>query len=148
MEIILCQDVPKLGTRGQLVNVSDGYARNYLFPRKLAWPATPENKRRLVQQKQVWLKREAAEKGDAEGLARMLDGLTLTITAKAGEADQLFGSVTAIDIAAALEKKGYEIDKRKIELEEPIKMVGEYDVPVRLHRDVHAKVKVIVTPEK
>lgn len=147
MEIILREDVPKLGTKGQIVQVSDGYARNFLFPRNLAWPATPVNKKRLQQEKQAWVKREATEKEDSLELAKMIEGLTLTIRAKAGEADQLFGSVTAIDIAEALAQKGYQIDKRKIELEEPIKMVGEYDVPVRLHREVHTQLKVIVTPE-
>ncbi len=147
MEIILRDDVPKLGRRGEVVSVKDGYARNFLFPRKLALPATPGNRKQIEQEKAAHARREAKEVSDADALAGMLAGVTLTIAAKAGESDQLFGSVTAMDIAEALAVKGYNIDKRKVELEEPIKTIGEYQVPLRLHRDVIATVKVNVTRE-
>jgi len=147
MEVILRDDLPKLGRRGEVVTVKDGYARNFLFPRKLALPATPGNRKQIEQEKAAHARREAKEVSDADALAGMLAGVTLTISAKAGESDQLFGSVTAMDIAEALAVKGYNIDKRKVELEEPIKTIGEYQVPLRLHRDVTATVKVNVTRE-
>jgi len=147
MEVILRDDLPKLGRRGEVVTVKDGYARNFLFPRKLALPATPGNRQQIEQEKAAHARREAKEVSDADALAGMLADVTLTISAKAGESDQLFGSVTAMDIAEALAVKGYNIDKRKVELEEPIKTIGEYQVPLRLHRDVTATVKVNVTRE-
>lgn len=144
MEVILRDDIPKLGRRGDLVTVKDGYARHFLFPRKLALPATPGNRKQIELEKAAHVRREAKEKGDAEVLAQQLAALTLTIPAKAAESDQLFGSVTAMDIAEALAVKGYNLDKRKVMLEEPIKTIGEYEVPLRLHRDVSATVKVSV----
>ena len=147
MEVILRQDVPQLGQRGDIVNVKDGYARNYLLPHKLAMPATESNRKQVAEMKAAAARRAATEKSGAESLAAQLAAVTLTISAKAGESDQLFGSVTAMDIAAALEAKGFGIDKRKVLLEEPIKTIGEYDVPLRLHHDVTATVKVSVVRE-
>lgn len=148
MEVILRQDIEKLGTRGQIVNVADGYARNYLLPRRLAVPATEANKKIIEQERLAHLRREAKEKADAEELARMLQGVKLTIRQKAGEHDQLFGSVTAMDIAEALAQQNFQVDRRKIQLEHPIKQLGEYKVPVRLHREVTAEVVVEVLPEQ
>lgn len=147
MEVILRDDVPNLGHRGDIVTVKDGYARNFLFPRRLALPATPGNRKQVEQEKLAVARREAKEQTDAEALSRMLAEVVLTIPAKAGESDQLFGSVTAMDIAEALAAKGFNIDKRKVLLEEPIKTIGEYDVPLRLHREVTASVKVAVVRE-
>jgi large subunit ribosomal protein L9 len=147
MQIILQEDVEKLGTRGELVEVADGYARNFLLPRKLGLAATPGNMKRLEKMRQAFAKREAVERGDAETLAGLLGGVTLTVSRKAGESDQLFGSVTSADVAEALEAQGYAVDKRKIQLADPIKLVGEYQVPVKLHREVVASVKLIVQRE-
>lgn len=147
MEVILKDDVPSLGHRGEVVTVKDGYARNYLFPRKLALPATPGNRKQVEQEKAAHARREAKEQSDADALAAMLAQVSLTIPAKAGESDQLFGSITAMDIAEALALKGYTIDKRRVVLEEPIKTIGEYDVSLRLHREVTASVKVNVIRE-
>lgn len=148
MEIILRADIPKLGQRGDIVTVKDGYARNYLLPRKLAMEATAGSRKQVATMKAAGARREAKEKSSAESLAAQLGEQVLTIPAKAGESDQLFGSVTAIDIAAALERRGFAIDKRKVLLEEPIKTLGEYQVPLRLHREVTAEVKVNVTREE
>lgn len=148
MEVILREDVAQLGQRGDIVTVKDGYARNYLLPRKLAMAATASNRKQVADMKAAGARREATEKAAAESLAAQLAAVTLVLTAKAGESDQLFGSVTAMDIAAALEAKGFSIDKRKIHLEEPIKTLGEYDVPLRLHREVTAPVKVSVVREE
>jgi large subunit ribosomal protein L9 len=148
MEVILREDVPKLGQRGDLVKVKPGYARNYLIPRKLAMPATAGARKQVADMKAANARQDAREKSGAESLAAQLGELTLTIPAKAGEQDQLFGSVTTMDIAAALEAKGFSIDRRTIELEEPIKTIGEYSVPVRLRHDVTAAVKVAVTREE
>jgi len=148
MEVILREDVPQLGHRGDLVKVKPGYARNYLIPRKLAMPATAGARKQVADMKAANARKDAREKSGAESLAAQLGELTLTISAKAGEQDQLFGSVTTMDIAAALEAQGFNIDRRTIELEEPIKTIGEYSVPVRLHRDVTAAVKVAVTREE
>ncbi|MFQ5927960.1 MAG: 50S ribosomal protein L9 [Terriglobia bacterium] len=147
MEVILRDTVAKLGQRGDIVVVKAGYARNFLFPRKLALPATPGNRKQVEQEKAAHARREAKEKSEAEALAQMLASLTLTIPAKASESDQLFGAVTTMDIAEALAVKGYNIDKRKVLLEEPIKTIGEYDVPLRLHREITASVKVSVVRE-
>ena len=144
MEVILRADVNKLGHRGEVVQVADGYARNYLLPRKLAMPATPGNTKVIEQEKAAAIRHEADDRAQAEQLAGMLAGVTLTIARKAGEEDQLYGSVTAIDVAQALQAQGYTVDRRKIELDEPLKTLGEFDVPLRLHRDVQAKVKVQV----
>jgi len=147
MEVILRDDVPKLGRRGDIVTVKDGYARNYLFPRRLALPATPGSRKQVEQEKLAAARREATEKTAAEAVSKMLAEVVLTIPAKAGESDQLFGSVTAMDIAEALAAKGFNIDKRKVLLEEPIKTIGEYQVPLHLHREVTASVKVLVVRE-
>ena len=148
MEVILREDVPQLGHRGDLVKVKPGYARNYLIPRKLAMLATAGARKQVTDMKAANARKDAREKSGAESLAAQLGELTLTISAKAGEQDQLFGSVTTMDIAAALEAKGFNIDRRTIELEEPIKTIGEYSVPVRLHHQVAAAVKVNVTREE
>ncbi len=147
MQVILRQNIEKLGNRGDIVNVADGYARNYLLPRRLAVPATEANKKIVEQERQAHLRREVRERGEAEELARLLAGVTVTIPQKAGEHDQLFGSVTAKDIAEALQKQNYVVDRRKIQLEEPIKQLGEYKVPVRLHKDVTAEILVQVVKE-
>jgi large subunit ribosomal protein L9 len=147
MQIILQENVEKLGTRGQVVEVSPGYARNYLLPRKLAIEATPGNLKRLEKIRATLAKREATERDAAVKLAEMLGGVTLTLARKAGDTDQLFGSVTSADLAEALAAQGYTVDKRKIRLEEPIKLIGEFTVPVRLHHDVETAIKVVVTRE-
>ncbi len=148
MELILREDVSNLGRRGDVVNVKDGYGRNYLLPKKLAVPLTEGNKKVVEQQKVAALKREAHEKSEAEQLAGMVSQQRLVIARKAGENGTLFGSVTSIDIAEALHKSGYEIDRRKIVLEDPLKQLGEFSVPVRLHRDVTATVTVQVVQEQ
>ncbi len=147
MRIILQEDVEKLGGRGQVVEVAEGYARNYLLPRKLAIPATPGNLKRLEQIRKVLVKREASEQQSAQQLAELLAQVTVTLARKAGENDQLFGSVTAADIAEALAAQGYTVDKRKIQIEEPIKLIGEYQVPVKLHHTVGGTVRVVVNRE-
>ena len=148
MEIILIENVDKLGSRGQLVKVADGYGRNYLLPKKLAVAATPQNRAWVHQQRVRFLKLEAKEKGEAAELAQILDGVSLTFSRKSGEHVTLFGSVTAIDVAEGLNSQGYHIDRRKIQLSNPLKVVGEYDVPIRLHREVTATIKVKVEAEK
>jgi large subunit ribosomal protein L9 len=148
MEVILREDIEKLGSRGQVVKVADGFARNYLLPRRLAVPATEANRKIVEQERQAALRREAKEKAAAEELAKMLTGLVLTTTQKAGEADQLFGSVTAKDIAELLEKQGYQIDRRKIVLDHPIKTLGEHRVTLRLHREVSVEITVNVNREE
>ena len=144
MEVILREDVEKLGNRGQVVKVAAGYARNFLLPQRLAVAATDSNKKIVEQEKQAYLKREAKAQGESEDLAKLLQGQIVVITQKAGENDHLFGSVTSKDIADALEQKGFTIDRRKIQLDEPIKTLGEFDVPVRLHRSVTTNLKVQV----
>ena len=148
MEVILREDVEKLGTRGQVVKVAAGYARNFLLPKRLAVAATESNKKIVEQERQAGLRREAKESADAAELAKLLNGVTLNISQKAGENDQLFGSVTSKDIADLLEKQGYTIDRRKIQLDNAIKTIGEHKVPVRLHRDVMAEVTVNVTKDE
>src|SRR5262249_3304531 len=147
MEVILKEDVPKLGHRGEVVKVAEGYGRNYLLPRKLAIEATAANRAVIDQMKQSAIRKSAAEKADAAGLARQVDRTTLSFQRKAGEKDHLFGSVTSSDIAEALERKGFNIDRRKIQLNESLKSLGEFEVPVRLHRDVISKIKVTVEKE-
>ncbi len=144
MDVILLQEIEKLGTRGQVVKVADGYGRNYLLPRKLAVAATEQNRRWVDQQRAKFLKVEAKEKAEAEDLAKLMEGVAVTILRKAGEKETLFGSVTAIDIAEALAGQGYVIDKRRIQLQAPLKVLGEYDVPVKLHREVSVTIKVKV----
>ncbi|MCL6566645.1 MAG: 50S ribosomal protein L9 [Acidobacteriia bacterium] len=144
MQVILQQTIEKLGTAGQVVDVAPGYARNYLLPRRLAIEATPANLKRLEKIREQIARKAAGEKQAAAKLAELLAAVTLTIPRKAGETDQLFGSVTAADIAEALQAHGYQIEKRKILLEEPIKLIGEYEVALRLHPEVTASVKVQV----
>ncbi|MGH9603969.1 MAG: 50S ribosomal protein L9 [Terriglobales bacterium] len=147
MEVILKEDVPKLGHRGEVVKVADGYGRNYLLPRRLAIEANAQNRAVIEQMKTSAQRRSAREKADAEGLAKQLEGATLSFTRKAGEQDHLFGSVTSGDIAEALTSQGFTVDRRKIQLDEPIKNLGEFAVTIKLHRDITATVKVVVAKE-
>jgi len=147
MEVILKEDVPKLGSAGDVVKVAEGYGRNYLLPRKLAIEATSSNKAVIEQMKAAALRRAAREKGKAEAQAKELEGVSLVFQRRAGEHDQLFGSVTASDIAAGLEKKGLTVDRRKIVLDHPIKATGEFPVSIHLHKDVRAAIKVTVEKE-
>jgi large subunit ribosomal protein L9 len=144
MEVILKEDVIKLGHRGDVVKVADGYGRNYLLPGKLAIEATAANKAVIDQMKASAVRKSAKEKVEAEQLSTQLDALELVFERKVGEHDHLFGSVTSGDIAHALEAKGFTIDRRKISLEDPLKTIGEYHVPVKLHREVTSHVKVTV----
>ena len=144
MEVILKEDINKLGHRGDVVKVAEGYGRNYLIPRKLAIEATPGNKAVIEQMKSAAVRKSAKEKGSAEELGKQLEGVVVEFTRKSGEHDQLFGSVTSSDIAHALEAKGFEIDRRKILLDVPLKTVGQFDVPVKLHREVTVNVKAVV----
>jgi large subunit ribosomal protein L9 len=147
MEVILLENIENLGTRGQVVKVASGYGRNFLLPKKLAVAATPQNRKWVQQQRVQFLKLEAKEKADAEELAKLFEGVAVTVTRKAGEKGTLFGSVTALDVAEKLAAQGFNIDKRKIHLDSPLKVLGEYDVVVKLHRDVTTTVKVKVEGE-
>ena len=147
MQIILQEDVEKLGTRGQVVEVAEGYARNFLLPRNLALPASAGNLKRLEKIRTVLAKKTATERDQAQKLAEVLNAVTINLIRKAGETDQLFGSVTSADLAAELAKQGHEVDKRKIQLEEPIKLLGEFQVTVKLYTDVTAQFKVVVARE-
>src|SRR6185437_169963 len=147
MEVILREDIDKLGSRGQMVKVAPGYARNFLLPRRMAVAATESNKKIVEQERQAHLRKEAKLQSDAQDLAKLVGSVEITITQRAGENDQLFGSVTANDIAVALEKLGYSIDRRKVQLDEPIKTLGDFKVAVRLHRDVSVEVPVHVVKE-
>jgi large subunit ribosomal protein L9 len=147
MEVILKEDVSKLGSRGDVVKVAEGYGRNYLLPKKLAIEATPANRAVIEQMKAAAVRRLAREKGDAEVIGKQLVGVELLFVRKSGERDQLFGSVTSADIARELEHKGLNIDRRKIQLDEPLKAVGDFQVPVKLHRDVIVPVKVTIQKE-
>ena len=147
MEVILKEDVAKLGSRGDVVKVAEGYGRNYLLPRKLAIRASGGNKAVIEQMKAAAVRRSAKEKTGAEALAKQCEGLSVSFTRRSGEHDQLFGSVTSGDIADALSKKGLDIDRRKIQVHEPLKTLGEFDVPVRLHKDVTTHLKVIIEKE-
>ena len=148
MEVILREEVEKLGSRGQVVKVADGYARNFLLPKRLAVPATEANRKIVEQERQAALRREAKEKSAAEELGKLISAVTLTTTQKAGEADVLFGSVTVKDVAEMLEKQGYKIDRKKIHLDAPIKTLGEHKVALKLHREVSAEVTVVVVKEE
>jgi large subunit ribosomal protein L9 len=148
MQIILQEDVEKLGTRGEVVEVKEGYARNFLLPRKLALEASAGNMKRLEKMRATFAKKEASEKGDATTLAGLLTGVSLELSRKAGDNDQMFGSVTAADISDALAAKGFTIDKKKITLAEAIKVIGEYEIPIKLHREVTATVKLTVKKEE
>ena len=147
MKVILKQDIDKLGKAGDVVKVAPGYGRNYLIPRKLALEATPGNIKTADIEKVAQARRDHREKESATILAREIVKLSPTIRRKTGEGGSLYGSVTAIDIADFLAAHKIEIDKRKIQLEEPIKTIGEFEVPIRLHRDVTVPIKVIVEPE-
>jgi len=147
MEIILKEDVPKLGSRGDVVKVAEGYGRNYLLPRKLAIEASAANKAVIEQMKASSVRRGVKEKSDAELLAKQFDGVNLSFTRRSGENDQLFGSVTSADIAHELEHRGFTIDRRKLQLEEPLKALGEFTVPIKLHREVTTTIKVTITKE-
>jgi len=147
MEVILREDVEKLGHRGAVVKVTAGYARNYLLPRKIAVAATPSNKKIVEQEREAYLRREAKVQADAHDLGKLLGAVEITIMQKAGENDQLFGSVTSADLVAALEKKGYHIDRKKVMLEEPIKTLGDFKVPVKLHKEVTIELPVHVVRE-
>jgi large subunit ribosomal protein L9 len=147
MEVILKEDVVNLGHRGEVVKVAEGYGRNFLLPRKLAMQATAANKAVVEQMKSSAARRYATEKAQAEELAAKLAPVALDFTRKSGEAGHLFGSVTSADIATALEAKGFEIDRRKIQLDEPLKTVGDFNVAIKLYRDVTAQIKVTVAAE-
>ena len=148
MEVILREDVEKVGARGSVVKVADGYARNFLLPKRLAVPATDANKKIVEQEREAYLRREAKAKGEAEGLAELMSAVTLTFRQKVGENNQLFGSVTAKDIAEALEAQNYHIERRRVQLDEPIRTLGEHIVNLRLHRDVSIPIKVVVEAEQ
>lgn len=147
MEVILRENVDKLGRAGEIVSVKDGFARNYLIPRGLAYPATEANRRRFEAEAKKRASRLAEAQANAQALARQLEEVSLKFAVKTGEGDRLFGSVTAADIAEKLAELGYQIDKRKVELEEPIKLVGIYKVPVKLDAGVQAQVRVWVVKE-
>jgi large subunit ribosomal protein L9 len=148
MEVILREHVDNLGRRGEIVKVADGYARNYLLPRKLALLVTESNKKQVERERAKYDAREAEEKKIAEALAERLANVEIEIARKVGETDVLYGSVTTADIAEALVSKGYDVDRRKLQLAEPIKKLGEVNVPVKLGRDVTAFVKVRVVAER
>jgi len=148
MEVILKEDVNKLGHRGDVVKVAEGYGRNYLLPGKLAIQANAANKAVIEQMKSSAIRKSAKEKTQAETLSTEMQNIDLTFERKVGENDQLFGSVTSGDIAHQLEQKGFTIDRRKISLEEPLRTLGEFHVPVKLHREVTAHVKVTIKSDQ
>ncbi|MBI4475547.1 MAG: 50S ribosomal protein L9 [Acidobacteria bacterium] len=148
MEVILREHIETLGRRGDVVRVADGYARNYLLPRKLALPVTEGNRRRIEHERKLLEVKEAHEKQQAEALAAQIAQVELVIERRVGEHDTLYGSVTSADIADALTAKGFEIEKRRIQLPEPIKQLGEVSVPIKIHRDVTTPVKVQVVALK
>ena len=147
MEVILREHVDNLGKRGEIVKVADGYARNYLLPRKLALPATGGNRKHVERERRIMESREAEEKGQAEAIAARLAAIDITISRRVGETDQLYGSVTSADIVEVLKEKGVDVDKRKLILPEPIKAIGDHDVPLKLHREVTVPLKVHVVKE-
>lgn len=147
MKIILIEDVENLGRRGEVVNVADGYARNFLIPKKWAMEATAGNLKFVENKKSAWLRQEAKMRDEAEGQARLIEQVVVELSKKAGEGDALYGSVTSMEIAEFFQSKGFEIDRRKIRLDQPIKHLGEFTVPVKLFHDVIASVKVVVTRE-
>lgn len=148
MEVILREDVEKVGSRGAVVKVADGYARNFLLPKRLAVLTTDANKKIVEQEREAHLRREAKAKSEAEGLSQLISNVSVTFHQRVGENGQLFGSVTAKDIADALEAQKFHIERRKIQLEEPIRTLGEHEVLLRLHRDVSIPIKVVVEPEQ
>src|SRR5215471_9477580 len=147
MEVILKEDVVKLGSRGDVVKVAEGYGRNFLLPRKLAIEANAGNKKVIEQMRAAAVRRSAKEKAQAEELSKQFDGLSVSFQRRSGEHDQLFGSVTSGDITDALQHKGFNLDRRKIQLHEPLKTLGEFTVPVKLHKDVTAHLKVVIGKE-
>ena len=149
MEVILRQTIDTLGHAGQVVKVANGYARNYLLPKKLAYLATPGNLKVIESERQSLLRKDAKQKDDAEKLKQMLDAVEIVIRRKVGEQEALYGSVTNSDVAEELEKKGFEIEKRKIHMDDHIKALGEFSIPIRLFKDVtaHVKLKVEAEPE-
>ena len=147
MEVILKEHVDNLGRRGDVVKVAEGYARNYLLPRKLALAVTDNNKRQIAREKKIADAREAEERSQAEAVAQRIAQLDVEIARRVGENDTLYGSVTSADIAHALQARGFDVDKRKIQLAEPLKSLGESTVPIRIHRDVTAQLRVKVVPE-
>lgn len=147
MEVILLENIEALGLRGQVVKVANGYGRNFLLPKKMAVAATAQNRKWVEQQRVRFLKLEAKERGDAEDLAKLMQGITVVAARRSSDKGQLFGSVTAKDIEEGLAAQGYKISRRKIHLGSPLKSVGEFDVPVKLHRDVTVTVKVKVETE-
>ena len=147
VEVILKQEIRKLGNRGDVVRVANGYARNFLFPKQMAMPATGANKRQLEEMRAAADRESARLKGDAQKLGEIIQGLAIELTERAGESDQLFGSVTSRDIAAEVEKLGYTIDRHKIVITKPIRTVGEHEVTVHLHRDIDIPLKVTVLAE-
>jgi len=147
MEVILKEDVLKLGHRGDVVKVADGYGRNYLLPEKLAIEATAANKAVIEQMKHSAIRKLAKEKVEAEELSKHLDAVELVFERKSGEADHIFGSVTSADIAGQLAEKGFTVDRRKIALDDPLRSLGEFHVPIKLHREVTSHVKVTVKAE-
>src|SRR5437773_1055229 len=147
MEVILREHVDNLGRRGEVVKVADGYARNFLLPRRLALKVTEGNKKQIERERAKFDAKEAEEQGVAQAVADRMANVDVQIARRVGETEALYGSVTSADIAAALAAKGFELDRRKIVLQEPLKRVGEYTVPVRLHRDVTTQIKVRVVPE-
>lgn len=146
MKLVLTDDVKGLGHRGDVVNVAEGYGRNFLLPRELAFPATPGNLKRLEQERKSYDARISHEKNEAQNVARSIEGIRLVLQKKAGESDALYGSVTSSELADALAAKGVTVDKRKIDLEEPIKRLGEHTVHVKLHREVTVAITVEVKP--
>jgi len=147
MEIILREDIEKLGHRGDVVKVAPGYARNFLIPRRLAVQATDSNKKIVAQERDAWLRKEAKLKGESEDLAKILAGVTLTIAQRSGEEGHLFRYVTSKDVTKLLEKQNFNINRHKIQMEENIRQTGEYKIPIRLHRDVTAQVNLNVVAE-
>jgi len=147
MDIILREDIDHLGTRGQVVKVAAGYARNFLLPRRMAVAATDSNKKIVEQERQAHLRKEVLAKGEAEDLAKLLSAVTISIARKAGENGQLFGSVTAGDIADALEAQKFNIDRKKVQLDEAIRTLGDHKVTVKLHREVSTEINVAVVAE-
>jgi large subunit ribosomal protein L9 len=147
MEVILKEDINKLGSRGDVVKVAEGYGRNYLLPRKLAIQANAGNKAVVEQMKAASVRKSAKEKTQAEELAKQFDGLSVSFQRRAGEGDHLFGSVTSGDISEAIAKKGITMDRRQIQLHDPLKSLGEFTVPVKLHKDVTAHLKVVIEKE-
>ena len=146
-KVLLREDVDDLGARGEIVRVRAGYARNYLLPRNLAVEATAGNVKGIEAERAALMKKEAKERATAEGQSKQMSSLVLEFRRKAGEQGALYGSVTSMDVAEALKERGYEIDRHRIHLREPLKRLGEYSVPVRLHREVSIDLQVKVLPE-